>query len=333
MAAQDHGRGCRSGLSRPAQGLRGPPLRCHWGVDPFAVVRAAGQWIARGHIVSGASTLSMQAARLLEPQAAQPAQQDHRGRPCAAARMALFQARGAGDLPDAGADGRQSRGRALGLLRLFRQGAAPAQRRRGGATGRHPAIAESPPARSRARRRPSRPRRRPAARAGAWRDRPGAVRVGDRPAGAGAAPRHADECAASFGLARRPVAGRDRADDSALRIAERAQPARRRRAQPVARQGADRPRRHRQPHRRRRGLAGRRRLLRPRRPSRSGALAPLAGLGAEADDLCAGLRRPHAASRTRWSKTCRCASRTGCRATSTATTRAPSRCAARCSSR
>jgi penicillin-binding protein 1C len=39
----------------------------HWGVDPLAVLRAAGLWIARGHIVSGASTLSMQAARLLEP--------------------------------------------------------------------------------------------------------------------------------------------------------------------------------------------------------------------------------------------------------------------------
>jgi len=39
----------------------------HWGVDPLAVVRAAGQWIGRGRIVSGASTISMQAARLLEP--------------------------------------------------------------------------------------------------------------------------------------------------------------------------------------------------------------------------------------------------------------------------
>ena len=39
----------------------------HWGVDPLAAVRAAGQWIGRGRIVSGASTLSMQAARLLEP--------------------------------------------------------------------------------------------------------------------------------------------------------------------------------------------------------------------------------------------------------------------------
>jgi penicillin-binding protein 1C len=39
----------------------------HWGVDPLATARAAEQWIARGRIVSGASTLSMQAARLLEP--------------------------------------------------------------------------------------------------------------------------------------------------------------------------------------------------------------------------------------------------------------------------
>ncbi len=39
----------------------------HIGVDPFAVARAAWQWISSGHIVSGASTLTMQAARLLEP--------------------------------------------------------------------------------------------------------------------------------------------------------------------------------------------------------------------------------------------------------------------------
>ena len=40
----------------------------HPGVDPTAVVRAAGQLIERGRIVSGASTLSMQAARLLDPE-------------------------------------------------------------------------------------------------------------------------------------------------------------------------------------------------------------------------------------------------------------------------
>ena len=39
----------------------------HVGVDPLAVVRAAWQWISSGHVVSGASTLTMQAARLLEP--------------------------------------------------------------------------------------------------------------------------------------------------------------------------------------------------------------------------------------------------------------------------
>src|SRR5690242_5084702 len=39
----------------------------HWGVDPFALTRALGQLIAHGHVVSGASTLTMQTARLLEP--------------------------------------------------------------------------------------------------------------------------------------------------------------------------------------------------------------------------------------------------------------------------
>ena len=39
----------------------------HPGVDPLAAVRALGQWLRQGRIVSGASTLTMQAARLLEP--------------------------------------------------------------------------------------------------------------------------------------------------------------------------------------------------------------------------------------------------------------------------
>jgi penicillin-binding protein 1C len=38
----------------------------HFGVDPIAVARAMGQWIGHGHVVSGASTLTMQAVRLLE---------------------------------------------------------------------------------------------------------------------------------------------------------------------------------------------------------------------------------------------------------------------------
>jgi len=39
----------------------------HGGVDWRAMARAAGQWVARGHVVSGGSTLTMQLARLLEP--------------------------------------------------------------------------------------------------------------------------------------------------------------------------------------------------------------------------------------------------------------------------
>ena len=39
----------------------------HPGVDPLALVRAVGQMARAGHVVSGGSTLAMQAARLLEP--------------------------------------------------------------------------------------------------------------------------------------------------------------------------------------------------------------------------------------------------------------------------
>jgi penicillin-binding protein 1C len=40
----------------------------HPGIDPLALARAAWQWLRSGHIVSGGSTLTMQVARLLEPQ-------------------------------------------------------------------------------------------------------------------------------------------------------------------------------------------------------------------------------------------------------------------------
>lgn len=40
----------------------------HPGVNPFALLRAGGQWLRSGHVVSGGSTLSMQVARILEPQ-------------------------------------------------------------------------------------------------------------------------------------------------------------------------------------------------------------------------------------------------------------------------
>jgi penicillin-binding protein 1C len=39
----------------------------HPGVDPLALARAAGQWLRAGRVVSGGSTITMQAARLLEP--------------------------------------------------------------------------------------------------------------------------------------------------------------------------------------------------------------------------------------------------------------------------
>lgn len=41
----------------------------HHGVDPLSMARAAFQYVAQGHIVSGGSTLTMQVARLLEPRA------------------------------------------------------------------------------------------------------------------------------------------------------------------------------------------------------------------------------------------------------------------------
>ncbi len=39
----------------------------HIGIDPLALGRAAGQWLRAGRVVSGGSTITMQAARLLEP--------------------------------------------------------------------------------------------------------------------------------------------------------------------------------------------------------------------------------------------------------------------------
>ncbi|MRG56210.1 penicillin-binding protein 1C [Phyllobacterium sp. SYP-B3895] len=42
-------------------------FRQHRGIDPIALARAAVQLVANGRIVSGASTLSMQVARLIEP--------------------------------------------------------------------------------------------------------------------------------------------------------------------------------------------------------------------------------------------------------------------------
>lgn len=43
----------------------------HPGVNPFALMRAAWQWVSQGHIVSGGSTLTMQVARIRYPDLAQ----------------------------------------------------------------------------------------------------------------------------------------------------------------------------------------------------------------------------------------------------------------------
>ena len=54
-------------------------FRWHPGVDPLSVLRAMGQFIAHGEIVSGASTLTMQTARLLEPHSRDLAEPELRG--------------------------------------------------------------------------------------------------------------------------------------------------------------------------------------------------------------------------------------------------------------
>ena len=116
----------------------------HDGVDVRALVRAGAQWLMRGHVVSGGSTLPMQVARLIEPRpertiAAKLQPDRARARDRARGR----QAGRARPLSHAGAVRRQSRGRARGLARLFRQGAAEADARGGGASGRAAAIARS----------------------------------------------------------------------------------------------------------------------------------------------------------------------------------------------
>ena len=42
-------------------------FRWHAGVNPFALLRATGQWLWNGRVVSGGSTLTMQVARMLDP--------------------------------------------------------------------------------------------------------------------------------------------------------------------------------------------------------------------------------------------------------------------------
>ncbi len=47
-------------------------FRRHPGINPWAMMRAGGQWLREGKIVSGGSTLTMQVARILEPHSRTP---------------------------------------------------------------------------------------------------------------------------------------------------------------------------------------------------------------------------------------------------------------------
>lgn len=44
----------------------------HPGINPYALLRAGGQWLGKGEIVSGGSTLTMQVARILDPHTRTP---------------------------------------------------------------------------------------------------------------------------------------------------------------------------------------------------------------------------------------------------------------------
>ena len=99
----------------------------HRGVDLRALIRAGAQWLARGHVVSGGSTLTMQVARLIEPRPERTLAAKMRQ----IARALRDRARGrqggrSRSLPHACALRRQSRRRAGRLARLVRQGAAEA---------------------------------------------------------------------------------------------------------------------------------------------------------------------------------------------------------------
>ena len=141
-------------------------FREHHGVDVSALFRAAFQLVTRWHLVSGASTITMQVARLLSTERStrsvqRQAQPDSDG---ARAREAALEGRDPRPLSDARPLRRQHRGHPRREPRLSRQGAAPADARRGGAARRAAAVAGSAAARPRRRRRARRARPRARAR-------------------------------------------------------------------------------------------------------------------------------------------------------------------------
>ena len=117
-------------------------FRSHGGIDPAALLRAAGQMLASGHIVSGGSTLTMQVARLLEPRSERSLAAKLRQIVRAVELEArAHQGRGARPLPEPRALWRQSRRHPCRLARLLRQGAAAVDPRRVGPARRAAAIA------------------------------------------------------------------------------------------------------------------------------------------------------------------------------------------------
>ena len=123
----------------------------HHGVDPLAMLRAAGQRPRAARIVSGGSTLSMQLARLIERAP---------GRSLAAKLRQVVRAvqierrldkrRFSISISTFAPYGGNLEGVRAAAPRLFRQGAAPADARRGGPSGGAAAGPRAAPARPRA---------------------------------------------------------------------------------------------------------------------------------------------------------------------------------------
>ena len=104
-------------------------FRQHPGVDPLALLRASGQFVLHGHHVSGASTLTMQVARLLEPRPRTLLGKLRQVVRAIEIERTLSKDEVLALYLSYRAVWRQSRRRACGLARVFRQGAAPAHAR------------------------------------------------------------------------------------------------------------------------------------------------------------------------------------------------------------
>ena len=267
----------------------------------LAAGRATWQAVSHGRIVSGASTLTMQLARLMEPSPRTlGAKLAEMGR-ALQIEQRLSEGRDPRRLPHLRALWRQPRRRARREPRLFRQGAAAPDRRGGGAAGRLAAGAGDGAAGSLPAGGEERARQGAAPDAGARPDRRASARDG-------AEPKPVPEIAPGVSVER--AASRRPADARATDRAHHPDVDRRR---PAARAAGDRAalpvppraeRDHRDPGGGEQDAPGARlcrlqRFLRqpPLRAERHGDGDPLAGLGAQALHLRHGVRRAGGASR------------------------------------